>query len=209
MPGVVRERRVRLPRRCVYVGQAAGPTEDAEQAARAFNAAWDTRLRLLSHDCCSHSQALVRRLTASDTFALQPLLLAARRRPAPSPRTRAGCAPTSPPAVRPRVVNSAAQAWLPAKQQATGRKRACWQRLPAKRPPCSPAHWQQTQGARHLTGGAVQHWSPHSPCVWGGTARRVLTSGVCEGALGGMRAARHFACAQHAAMQHMSHTAIV
>ena len=52
----------------------------AEQAAREFNAAWDSRLQLLTHDCRSHTQALVRHLAASDAFTLQPLLLSASRR---------------------------------------------------------------------------------------------------------------------------------
>ena len=51
----------------------------AEQAAREFNAAWDSRLQLLTHDCRSHTQALVRHLAASDAFTLQPLLLSASR----------------------------------------------------------------------------------------------------------------------------------
>ena len=52
----------------------------AEQAAREFNAAWDSRLQLLTHDCRSHTQALVRHLAASDAFTLQLLLLSASRR---------------------------------------------------------------------------------------------------------------------------------
>ena len=52
------------------------PSLQAEQAARAFNAAWHPRLRLLAHDCRSHSQALVRHLVAHDAFELHPLLLA-------------------------------------------------------------------------------------------------------------------------------------
>ena len=59
----------------------------AEEAARAFNAAWHPRLRLLAHDCRSHSQALVRHLAAHDAFELNRLLLAAR--PPGPPRARA------------------------------------------------------------------------------------------------------------------------
>ena len=50
----------------------------AEEAARAFNSAWHPRLRLLAHDCRSHSRALVRHLAAHDAFELDRLLLAAR-----------------------------------------------------------------------------------------------------------------------------------
>lgn len=74
----------------------------AEQAAREFNAAWDSRLQLLTHDCRSHTQALVRHLAASDAFTLQPLLLSAsRRRGGPASRESTHLEAGEPSAARP------------------------------------------------------------------------------------------------------------
>eukprot|EP00891_Asterochloris_glomerata_P009049 jgi/Astpho2/9049/fgenesh1_pg.00133_%23_69_t len=54
----------RLPRRrCWCIGPATGSLQETLETARAFNEAYDDRLRLLHNDCRTHSSQLALRLT--------------------------------------------------------------------------------------------------------------------------------------------------
>ena len=74
VPGDVRQRPLpRVPRaRCWLVGPAVVP--DAVAEAELFQAQWDPQLRLITHDCRSHVEALTERLTGR-TRVLQDMQL--------------------------------------------------------------------------------------------------------------------------------------